>query len=103
MQVLNLHYGCFWLRIQLFFSCDHFRAFSWDTWFPPMCSDVRCICKQMADVRCSICTEREVRVIDIIHVGFGDRYQVCSKIKFLLNTAFELRDFMIVKSNIRTR
>lgn len=31
---------------------------------------------QMADVRCSICTEREVRVIDIIHVGFGDRYQL---------------------------
>jgi hypothetical protein len=31
---------------------------------------------QMADVRCSLCGEREVAVKDIIHVGFGDRYQV---------------------------
>ncbi|CAM6042307.1 unnamed protein product [Sphagnum compactum] len=31
---------------------------------------------QMADVRCSLCGEREVAVKDIIHVGFGDRYQL---------------------------
>jgi hypothetical protein len=31
---------------------------------------------QMADVRCSLCGQREVAVKDIIHVGFGDRYQV---------------------------
>ncbi|KAJ7543475.1 hypothetical protein O6H91_09G039600 [Diphasiastrum complanatum] len=31
---------------------------------------------QMADVRCAICAERQVRVKDIIHVGFGDRYQL---------------------------
>eukprot|EP00252_Welwitschia_mirabilis_P014343 TRINITY_DN31519_c0_g1_i1.p1 TRINITY_DN31519_c0_g1~~TRINITY_DN31519_c0_g1_i1.p1 ORF type:complete len:602 (-),score=176.07 TRINITY_DN31519_c0_g1_i1:245-2050(-) len=31
---------------------------------------------QMADVRCSICSEKKVRVRDIIHVGYGDRYQL---------------------------
>lgn len=31
---------------------------------------------QMADVRCSICTEKKVGVRDIIHVGYGDRYQL---------------------------
>lgn len=31
---------------------------------------------QMADVRCSICMEKKVGVRDIIHVGYGDRYQL---------------------------
>ncbi|GLJ21597.1 hypothetical protein SUGI_0401180 [Cryptomeria japonica] len=31
---------------------------------------------QMTDVRCSICTEKKVGVRDIIHVGYGDRYQL---------------------------
>ncbi|KAG0614610.1 hypothetical protein M758_6G190200 [Ceratodon purpureus] len=45
---------------------------------------------QMADVRCSICTEREVGVIDIIHVGYGDRYQLeCMKCG---NTWYSSRD-----------
>lgn len=30
----------------------------------------------MANVKCSICTEGEVGVMDIIHVSYGDRYQV---------------------------
>jgi hypothetical protein len=32
--------------------------------------------QQMTDARCKICGEREVGVKDIIHVGYGDRYQV---------------------------
>jgi hypothetical protein len=45
---------------------------------------------QMADVRCSICTEREVGVTDIIHVGYGDRYQLeCLKCG---NTWYSSRD-----------
>ncbi|KAH7302409.1 hypothetical protein KP509_23G070700 [Ceratopteris richardii] len=31
---------------------------------------------QMADVRCAICGEKKVGVKDIIHVGYGDRYQL---------------------------
>lgn len=31
---------------------------------------------QMADVRCTICGEKKVGVKDIIHVGYGDRYQL---------------------------
>ncbi|KAJ7299264.1 hypothetical protein O6H91_Y265200 [Diphasiastrum complanatum] len=31
---------------------------------------------QMAEVRCAICAERQVGVKDIIHVGYGDRYQL---------------------------
>eukprot|EP00249_Psilotum_nudum_P016101 c25658_g1_i1 orf=126-1961(+) len=31
---------------------------------------------QMADVRCTICSEKKVGVKDIIHVGYGDRYQL---------------------------
>lgn len=45
---------------------------------------------QMADVRCSICGEREVGVIDIIHVSYGDRYQLeCLKCG---NTWYSARD-----------
>lgn len=42
----------------------------------------------MADVRCSICAEREVGVVDIIHVGYGDRYQVCSIASSLVNSPY---------------
>lgn len=31
---------------------------------------------QMADVRCTICGEKKVGVENIIHVGYGDRYQL---------------------------
>ncbi|KAH7405357.1 hypothetical protein KP509_15G067300 [Ceratopteris richardii] len=31
---------------------------------------------QMADVRCTICGEKKVGVKEIIHVGYGDRYQL---------------------------
>eukprot|EP01018_Ginkgo_biloba_P033381 Gb_08352 [translate_table: standard] len=31
---------------------------------------------QMTDARCSICMEKKVGVRDIIHVGYGDRYQL---------------------------
>ena len=44
----------------------------------------------MANARCFICTERKVGVIDIIHVSYGDRYQVCFKIYM------DLEDYLIV-------
>ena len=50
----------------------------------------------MANVRCSICSEQEVGVIDIIHVSYGDRYQVCSSnfLKLFLRTNQDYHEFI---------
>lgn len=45
----------------------------------------------MANVRCSICTQREVGIVDIIHGGHGDRYQVCSHQLMSLKLAYGYR------------